>query len=380
MMRHKLLYSGFDQFDVAFQGALSLDALEHLAKAKQQAKQTGEPALVTLGPGRVDMHVADHGMRGGFAYVCDTGPTGEKWFFKKSSSRSDWNIFASVHSQALICEPLAAIFDSLRQTLANMGAAVGMESINRIDFAMDFLAPGFALDHTQFVAHRRTKIRPYWSEKPTDENQPAAVFAGRACESVTIGKMPNRQIIVYDKRRDSIDKGKRYWFKVWGIDPKDASQEVWRVELRAGKQHLKEAWGIRSFADVEASIGDVLKATLEDVRYLAVSQSDSNVTRQTIHPLWEEASRHAFYALSAHHSGLTKGQIKTIERERQAGIYRAQIMGLLAGLATVSGEYPDEEYDELPGNTAKEILSAVSNPKSGFYKAIEKANRRFHFL
>ena len=129
------------------------------------------------------------------------------------------------------------------------------------------------------------------------------MISGRVCESVTIGKMPGRQIIVYDKRREAIDKRKPHWFKVWGINPNDRTKQVWRVKLHAGKAHLRDGWNMRTFADVEAAIGDVFKTALEDVRYVDGHQTDSNVSRQTPHPLWRQASALAFYALREHRAG-----------------------------------------------------------------------------
>lgn len=252
-----------------------------------------------------------------------------------------------------------------------MGAAFDLESINRVDFSMDFLAPEFELDHRNFVAHRRAKIAPYWSEKEVDENQPAAVFAGRQCESVTIGKMPGRQIIIYDKMRAPIDKKQLFWFKAWDIDPKDKSKAVWRIELRAGKRHLKDTWRLSTFADIEASIGDVFEKATDEIRYSAANQTDSNVSRHTIHPIWAGAREYSLNALSDQQSGLTKDQMISIEREHKVAEYAAQIHGLVAGLAVVSGEYPDDEYDYLPDRLHAELLSAVSNPKSGFYRALE---------
>lgn len=216
--------------------------------------------------------------------------------------------------------------------------------------------------------------------KRSDENQPAEVFAGRRCESVTIGKMPGRQIIIYDKRRASIDKKQLFWFKVWEIDPKDKSKAVWRIELRAGKKHLKEAWRLSTFADIEASIGDVFERAIDEIRYLAANQTDSNVSRHSIHPIWTRAREHSLKALSDQRSGLTKDQMISIVREHKEAQYLAQIHGLVAGRAVISGEYPDDEYDHLLEKMRAEILSAVSNPKSGFYKAVERAKTRFHFL
>ena len=97
----------------------------------------------------------------------------------------------------------------------------------------DFLAGTFKLNLDRFIAHPRTKKRPHWGEiePASDRNQPSAVCRGRRLESVTIGKMPGRQVIVYDKRREAIEQRKLFWFKVWGIDRSDRSAEIWRVEL-----------------------------------------------------------------------------------------------------------------------------------------------------
>ena len=76
--------------------------------------------------------------------------------------------------------------------------------------------------------------------------------------------MPGRQICVYDKRREAIEQGKLFWFRLWGIDP-GYTANVWRVELRAGKKELRR-WPIRTLADVEASIADVLLSMIRQVR------------------------------------------------------------------------------------------------------------------
>jgi len=70
----------------------------------------------------------------------------------------------------------------------------------------------------------------------------------------------------------------------------------------------------------------------------------------------------------------------SIGREHKEAEYVTQIHGLVAGCAVISGEYPVDEYDYLPEKMRTEILSAVSNPKSGFYKAVDRAKKRFHFL
>lgn len=104
------------------------------------------------------------------------------------------------------------------------------------------------------------------------------------------------------------------------------------------------------------------------------------MTRQSLHPLWADASRHVFYALTDHQSGLTKDQVISIERDDRAAMYYSQIQGLLAGYVAVSKEFIDGDYDDLPSRMTAQLHSIVSNEESAFYHAVTKAKRRFHFL
>jgi hypothetical protein len=225
-----------------------------------------------------------------------------------------------------------------------MGARVADHAVNRVDFAMDFRTSGFQLALDQFVAHPHTKIRPYWGTgcAITDHNQPAAVVRGRQLESVTVGKMPGRQIIVYDKRREAIERQKLFWFPVWGIARSDTNSQIWRVEVRAGKKELKDRWNLRQYADVTAAIGDLCLQALHDVRYTADVQSDTNVTRQRLHALWEAALVVCGYKLAEFRSGLLPGQIVEIERELAADRYSALTIGNAIGYGVARG-LSDEE-------------------------------------
>lgn len=378
-MRYRLLHSGFDQFDIAFQGAPSLDVLEQLKEAKEKAKEQEGPTLVAVGPGNVQMHVANHGMRGGYAFVCDTGPVGEKWFLKDDPNQSEWNIFASVHSRSLICKSLTQVMGGLRETLDQMGCRIGRESVNRVDYAMDFLAADFELQPELFVCHPRTKSSVRWSKKREDEDQPSAVLSGRRCKSVTIGKMPGRQIIAYDKRSDSLDKGKLFWFRVWGLNPEDAALQVWRIELRAGKRHLKDVWNLQTFDQVFACIGEVYGKSLKEIRYLLPDQADSNVSRQGVHPIWEAATTTAGAAFAHHKVRLSADEVREIDRQQYVGTYVQQIMGNAAGLAAALG-LDDSSLDEhLPSHITHELKKRLKYCDASFWRSLERARDRLHF-
>lgn len=381
-MTYELLYAGFDTLDVAFAGALRPVDLKTLETARQEAQERQEQVLTAIGPGNVQMHVLGYGKRGGYAYICDTGPLGAKWMFKKSIDTKQWNIFASPHATALLAYGYEGTRDMLWRALENMGAIVTDHSINRTDFAMDFRAQGFELRQAQFVAHSHTKIGTHWSERGDvpDRDQPGAVWRGRRIESVTIGKQPGRQIIVYDKRREATEKQKYCWFKAWGLDRHVPDLEVWRVEVRAGKNELKEKYQIRTYEDFEAGIGDVVTNALDAIRYVADGQADSNVSRQTLHPLWIEAKKVASENLIEFQSGLTPGQIREVIRDQAYRQYLNLCIGNGIGLG-VCAEMSDEELRErLPPVIAEQAKAMFENDAKRLDKSIQRARERLCFI
>lgn len=377
----KLLYAGFDTVDVAFQGAFPLETLAALKTAKEEAARRQEPLLLKIGPNQVAMHIEPSGLRGGYAIRASTGPLGEILAFKDNSDPREWNAFASIRASTLAAYSYPAARDQLFARLAGMGFAVTGHSVNRIDYAADFLAPGFELRLDGFVAHPRTKVRPHWSSDNTnDPNQPSAVFTGRRLESVTVGKMPGRQIIVYDKRQAAIAQRKLFWFNVWNIDRTDLSASVWRVEVRAGKKELKDRWNIRTFADVDCAIGDVIRHALNEVRYLAERQGDSNVTRQRLDPLWVAMTEQVEHGLYECRAGLTPSQIKEVERQLAIDTYTALVLGNVAGLAVAEG-MDDEQvemalYDRMHGL----VTAAINDPEKKFWRSVGRARERLHFI
>ncbi|MBB3063962.1 hypothetical protein [Limibacillus halophilus] len=378
---YHLLYAGFDTLDVAFAGALPIEALEELEQAHLKAQESQEDSLLTLGPGKLDMHVKGYGSKGGYAYVMDTGPTGIIWKVKKNNDTHQWNLFASPRATLLLSHGYQGTRYKLYAELEAMGAKVTNHSINRVDFAMDFRTKGFELHQDQFVAHSHTKVSPHWGEKQDykDRSQPSAVLRGRRLESVTIGKQPGRQIIVYDKRREATEKQKYFWFKAWGEDRHNPDLEVWRVEVRAGKKELKDKYLIRTFHDFETAIGDVIVNSLDEVRYLDDWQSDSNVTRQALHPLWTAAQEVANRNLLALRAGLTPGQVKAYELDLARERYAAMAYSGALGLA-VSLSMDDAEIEaNLPSLAAEWAEIRLHEDKHRHERAIGRMRARLRF-
>lgn len=380
----ELLYAGFDTLEVSFQGALKSESLQILRNAKDEAAKTREDQLIEIGPGKVDGHVPAHGMIGGYAFVFDTGFMGEQWTFMDSEDTSRWNIAVKVRAANLATHSYQEIKERMQQRLNDMGCIVLQESIRRADFAMDFLMPEyFELNQDQVVAHSHSKVSSHWGEKDAGsekQNRPSTVFRGRKLESITIGKMPGRQVIIYNKRKAAIEKQTPFWFKVWNIDPRDTSKHVWRVEFRAGKKELKDKYNLRSFKDFEDSIGDVFCNTAEKVRYIEDEQTFSNISRTKSHPLWQAVTTALERNLLEYRSGLLPSQLKEVMREHQIEIYWQQIQGNVAGLAVAQNLTKEAMTSSYVDLLSVELKRRIQSENSRFRGSIERATKRLEFL
>lgn len=101
--------------------------------------------------------------------------------------------------------------------------------------------------------------------------------------------MPNRQVILYDKRRAAIDQRQPYWFEVWDVDRHDPGAQVWRAEFRAGRGTLEKRLLKRSLAAVDADLPIFLTKASEEIRYVINPDCQQNITRAQTAPLWKTA-------------------------------------------------------------------------------------------
>lgn len=135
-----------------------------------------------------------------------------------------------------------------------------------------------------------------------------------------------------------------------------------------------------TFADIEDAIGDVMKQAMEDIRYVSVHQTDSNITRQQLHPLWEKASAIALYAMREHRAGLTPDQVREVEREQITQIYIQQIVGNCAGLAVALAMTDDEIKDGLAEAIQATLDNRIRFEDDPFWKTHKRAGQRLHFV
>jgi len=384
----QLIRTGFDGLDISYKLTISEELAEKL-EAQRAIAEAPDNYLGLLQHNGVKMIVHASGAKGGYAFRCDTGlggPFGENWFFKKPNGRADdWGVRVSCRALPLALNGLAKVRASIEATLSALGMKyeAGMESIGRVDVACDILAPDFVADRDHFVAHAQSTI----SEIMTDLMQ----IVGRSgrVETITIGKNPQRQVVLYDKRAEVIAKGKSFWWPIWDaalaaqglppLDPKDRTQSsVWRIEIRAYKRHLKDKWGVTTWGDLRERLPEILHYALCDVRY-TLPTGDSNRARWPDHRIWSVAHDAFGQDMEDLASMVDRAEIERMIELRSDEALCSQIAGYIisrAGLKNVARD----RLEEFAIATARQIGREWDLKPERALERLEQAKLRYHGL
>lgn len=194
-----------------------------------------------------------------------------------------------------------------------------------------------------------------------------SVVRGGRFESVTVGKMPGRKVITYDKLKAVKDLKTPYWFDVWGIDPNDPGIQVWRVEIRAGKRALENATQKvhnRNYETIEALLPKFLSKVVQDIRYVTNKGEDSNITRSNIHPLWVMTQDSLKTLPERAEPALPEAHVLEQMRKERMTMAIAQGFGNLNNLIVQEGYAPEEiikRYPEMLAREAREYREALGN-------------------
>ncbi|WP_390911851.1 hypothetical protein [Pseudosulfitobacter sp. SM2401] len=406
-----ILHKGFDTIALSIKAALTPEFLDYLETEQTRAKADNASVLCRYGD--VQFHLKHHGGTG-YQFLLDGGPDGASWAFKRPHPKDPWGVRINIGSRHLALYGLGRAKAHVEDTLAAWGIRFQADdvSIARVDFCVDVFAPSFTLQPEHFVMHSGTGRRDYI----TDTDKAVNGKSGRTT-SVTLGKMPNRQVIVYDKRAEVIARSKTYWWAIWndtlrkqnlpplryvtvrresGPDASpvtlpyvenadhfiDATQpdisRVWRVEFRAGKAYLKDTWGIRTWGQLFDLFGDLIQQTGETVRYTAPN-NDPNRSRWPSHPIWDAIVAEMTDDLLEMHSGANPNPIKEVHKGTHISVLIRNILGTSISLAALNGVDIDGigDFFDKTGNDLKCL--ALSN-LTKTEKQLNDAKDRYVFL
>ena len=371
-----LLHKGFDALDLALPMTISTGLSDEIdgVKAFLNSIQQSEGNIDFE---RNNLIIFPNGARGGYAYHCKFAETQNHWFFKKPSDKRDkWGTRISCAARNLALDGIQGVREQLSKELDFLKLVYepGTESLGRVDFALDFLAPDFILNPDHFIMHARNG----WSEHITDEMEVHG-RSGRTT-SVTIGKNPNRQIIVYDKREETIKKPSHMpiiWEDSLGRmnEPlpdwsQPALSRVWRVEIRFFKEYLKNKAGVRTFADLALALPEMLRKIVDQIRY-TIPTSDSNRARWPDHPLWQRVREEIDCDFSTIRSEVDKESVDAFVLAEKDQYLARQIAGCILNRAALRGV----ELDGLTNFTMSQAKMIAENYEAMCDRTKEKLDQ-----
>jgi hypothetical protein len=127
-------------------------------------------------------------------------------------------------------------------------------SVSRLDFAVELLMPpDFEVSPTRFSTHSRARLRRDLSHRSSaisDDYRLHATWLARRISAVTIGRLPGREI---ELSRLPLPNQKTESTQSVTNSPRTARtlcDEWWRVDIRLGKKHLREAHKFNEFHDI----------------------------------------------------------------------------------------------------------------------------------
>lgn len=373
----KLIYQGFDGLDVTFQGMIPSEIRYQLKDAKEKAQNTRSPSLVLIGDSKIPVHVADTGGKGGYKYRLDTGIDREIWFIADSDKSDKWNIRVSVKSMSLALYGYRGVKRNILNFLKNINARGVLEDfkllerISRVDYCFDFVSDDFTINPKCIHAHSRATRRFIGGEQLLSRH--------KNIETVMIGKMPNRQIVIYDKKKEvAARSSKEYWWDIWGIKKDEFNRKIFRVEIRAGKDEL-DTWNLKRFADFEKKIGDVLLDIANSIRYVKPNMHDTNSARWKNKEFWDDLLNALQKDLLEFSSNAKRGEIIYALKIKKIQGYKNLITNLITPYMAIT----DRELMDLP-DVLKELSENIKKEFEEFPEIfsdkIQAAKEKFIFL
>lgn len=389
----KLIYNNFDSLDISFQGALPEKILNQLSEGREKAQNEKRDVLMELGKEKMPVMVAETGAKGGYRYRFDTGLDGETWMIAHSTNSKNWNIRVSVKSLALSLYGYEGVKERILNRLKALKAVgqsrkisgseeitnMPLERISRFDYCFDFItSSAFEPQSKRFVAHQRANKHVYGQQGKVENY---ASLKGDKINSIRIGEHPGRQAAIYNKTKEIGSSLKNYMWDIWDVEPepfKEGFKQIWRVEVRAGRDEL-DKWGLKRFEDFEDKAGDVVAAILKAIRYTKPLKGDLNRARWPMHSIWEKSLNASYKALEPYSTNAIRENIITDYRENVISGYIERLIGNAIGLTAAEGRDISEltiVLEELQDH----IEAIAEEDISVLVKKFDKAEEKFRFL
>jgi hypothetical protein len=242
--------------------------------------------------------------------------------------------FVTFRSEALWQQGAKALHEHFLTWARSVGlVAVKVESLSRVDFAFDYLLPVVDFTEDSVVS---------LSSKDSQHRENGAL------QTLTFGR-GDIVLRIYDKVAEIAQQSDKVWFfQLWG-----ETEKVWRMEWQVRKDALQR-FGLRTFEDLFAGQGDLLRYLATEHESIRVSNADSNRSRWPLHPLWRDllAQIESFDSQGTYRS--IDPQAALDERLLRMAI---SVYGYLKRIAAITGMQHAEDFVSLP--TAQERMEQL---------------------
>lgn len=366
------LHRGLDRLEVSFRGLMPRRHQLALAEVKGAARAQGDDKPYPAEIDGLPVLVHATGGRGGYEWRFEINePLGETWLVKEADNPVAHNLRVTVGSDSCARYGWSGLTRRLIERLRGFGVTSHAASVGRIDICTDFIAPGFVPDPELIHAHPRSRTQAVLRQGLDCMIE----YSGTRLTGLTIGKLPNRQMQLYDKSLEVRKTGKHHWFRLWGIDPEELEHPVWRLEWRFGKDHLKRKWQTSSFGSIEDSLMPMLRTAMDQIFMEAPGQTDRNVTRRQRHPVWQAARTQLLSYEPFEDTGLVTGQPMVGQREEFIRNNKANLCGAVRNLAALCLS-PDATLSDHSQLAAEIINAAASEEPNEWFKRIDLTRER----
>lgn len=275
----KSLRYGVDSLYVSYPGILSEEWSHKLSDLKDlaQSESETEQALAQVIIGEHIFEVRDKG-RGKFAYVLV-----DNCFHLQASNKNSTSMpmaYVQISSEYLSSVGVEQAEKSLRFIVNTLGLVNEPANISRVDLFVDFTAD---LRMDTFDPLQDWVTRTQSLDLHYRYNQFSGWSFGMGGD---IGaRLYNKQLEIEKKSH------KFYIYELWLAAGWDGLKQVWRMEFEAKREVLKEL-GICKLDNLLQLQNALWIYFTQDWLRLAVPiQSDTNQTRWSTHPLWDQISQ-----------------------------------------------------------------------------------------
>jgi hypothetical protein len=384
MENFQILYSNFDKLQMAFKANFLKEHLDLLEETKKKAQETHEKELIFLNG--VPVHVDEKGMQ---RYKYSFKTEEENIYFVNDSNKEDaYNLIIAISSKSFMLYGYSESIARIKRNLQTWGVEIKKEALSRVDFCVDFLVPDdFEIEPNNFIRHQNTSLHTYGktakiAEEPAEQDDTYIAYYGGKIETCTVGKMPNKQITIYNKTNEIKKRKKNEWYDVWKV--KEGSR-VFRVEIRAGKDYLKDYWNMRSFKDLEEMAGDMFLKLTQTIRY--TQQATEKRDYKALHPIWAMVREQLQNVFSYSVNGLDNNKLKEVKREEKINLLNKHLEGLgttLAFFTNASAEKVNQLRNFIQRVFFNNTNGAYDYQERAFKAKVERAfnhhAKKYYFL